>query len=217
MIPLQPSRPLSVSNRAPRFPPERGDDSSPVSRLPWEYAGAERNRWRLGDHDLRRSWTGGVRCLGGRGVHRGRRYDGAAPFGRRPRRPVRDPSGDPGPGPRSCGGAPNAGNIDVSLPTGARSDRPVAISCRSIVPTQAWSSNPRPRRSTLGCEPSSRVSAVLWAAPAGTAARREGPARTSQKATRAGWYGGPHTALTPGGPAVVVSLPELLRRMEHRL
>ena len=128
-----------------------------------------------------------------------------------------DPSAGPGPGPRSCRGAPNAGNTAVSLPMGARSDRPVAISnWRSIVPTQAWSSHLGPRRSTLGCGSSSRVSVLLWAAPAGTAARSEGSARTSQRATRAGRYGGPHTAPAPGDPAVL-SLPGLLRRMEHLL
>ena len=41
----------------------------------------------------------------------------------------------------------------------------------------------------------------LWAGPAGTAARSEGSARTSQRATRAGWYGD----LTPH------RLPEILR------
>jgi len=63
---------------------------------------------------------------------------------------------------------------------------------------------------------SSRVSVMLWAAPAGTAARSEGSARTSQRAIRAGWYGGPHTAPARGDPAAF-SLPELLRRMEHLL
>jgi hypothetical protein len=38
----------------------------------------------------------------------------------------------------------------------------------AIIPVQAWSSHLGPRRSTLGCGPSSRVSVPLWAAPAGT-------------------------------------------------
>ena len=88
-------------------------------------------------------------------------------------------------------------------------------SLRPIVPAQEWGGNPRPRRSTSGCGPSSRVLVMLWAPPAGTAARSEGSARTSQRATRAGWYGD----LTPHRLAEILqlSLPGLLRRMEHLL
>jgi hypothetical protein len=163
--------------------------ADPFRGLPGSMQAAKRIRWRLRDHHSRRSSAGGARCLRGRGAHRGRRHDGAAPFGQRPGGPVGDPSAGPGPEPRRYSGAPNAGNTDVSLPTGG-SDRPVAISSWGpIVPTQPWSSNLRPRRSTLGCGPSSGVSVMLWAAPAGTAARGEGPARTSQKTTHAGWSG----------------------------
>ena len=126
-----------------------------------------------------------------------------------------DPSAGPGSGPRSCRGAPNAGNTHASLHTGARSGRPVAISIsRSIVPTQAWSSNLGPRRSALGCGPHLQV--LLWAAPAGTAARSEVSARTSQRTARAGWYGGPHTAPTSRRSCSSL-ITELLRRTEHLL
>lgn len=162
----------------------------PFRGLPGSMQAPKRMRWRLRDHHSRRSWTGGACCLRGRGAYRGRRHDGAAPFGRRPGSPMGVPSAGPGSRPRTCRGAPNAENTDVSLLNEA-SNRPVAISSWwSIVPTRAWSSNLRPRRSMLGCGLSSRVSVMLWAAPAGTAAHGDGQARTSQRAARAGWYGG---------------------------
>ena len=126
-----------------------------------------------------------------------------------------DPSAGPGSGPRSCRGAPNAGNTHASLHTGARSGRPVAISIsRSIVPRKRGAATLDRGGGRWVAGPHLQV--LLWAGPAGTAARSEVSARTSQRTARAGWYGGPHTAPTSRRSCSSL-ITELLRRTEHLL